>query len=45
MKNPSTIVQTLMMRPEKDHENSFVHFLCLGLGLSSCNVKQRWKQC
>ena len=29
----STIVQTLMMRPEKDHENSFVHFLCLGLGL------------
>jgi len=29
----STIVQTLMMRPEKDHENKFVHFLCLGLGL------------
>mmetsp|Transcript_8940 Transcript_8940/g.29445 ORF Transcript_8940/g.29445 Transcript_8940/m.29445 type:complete len:913 (-) Transcript_8940:65-2803(-) len=27
------IVQTLMMRPEKDHENPFVHFLCLGLGL------------
>lgn len=27
------IVQTLMMRPEKDLESSFVHFLCLGLGL------------
>jgi len=27
------IVQALMMRPEKDHENAFVHFLCLGLGL------------
>ena len=29
----STIVQTLMMRPEKELDNTFVHFLCLGLGL------------
>ena len=27
------VVQALMLRPEKDLEDPFAHFLCLGLGL------------
>ena len=35
------IVQALMLRPEKDLEDPFAHFLCLGPASFSCSVRAR----